>query len=129
MLFRSVEILGGLHVVTMEANESGRVDRQLFGRAARQGDPGSVIAIYSAGDAVLKRFIPAPVLRVWTRSLGWKPLGPLPQSLGRVLLHWSRLRSQALAARSRRGVMLSETDIQRSLGFTVGGRPGAAPKA
>ena len=128
-LEKGVEILGGLHVVTMEANESSRVDRQLFGRAARQGDPGSVIAIYSAGDAVLKRFIPAPVLRVWTRSLGWKPLGPLPQSLGRVLLHWSRLRSQALAARSRRGVMLSETDIQRSLGFTVGGRPGAAPKA
>jgi preprotein translocase subunit SecA len=32
--------LGGLHVLSTEPATSGRVDRQLFGRAARQGDPG-----------------------------------------------------------------------------------------
>lgn len=119
-LEHGVDLLGGLHVVATEANESARVDRQLFGRAARQGDPGSVISIYCADDAVLKRFIPGSVLRAWTRSLGWNFLGKLPQWLGRGLLGWSHIRAQALAARSRRGVMLSEADIQRSLGFTVG---------
>jgi preprotein translocase subunit SecA len=119
-LENGVDLLGGLHVVATEANESARVDRQLFGRAARQGDPGSVISIYCAEDAVLKRFIPTPLLRVWTHSLGWKFLGELPQWLGRGLLGWSHWRAQALAARSRHRVMLSEVDIQRSLGFTIG---------
>ena len=32
---------GGLHVIVSEPNESSRIDRQLIGRAARQGDPGS----------------------------------------------------------------------------------------
>ena len=33
--------LGGLHVINLEINESARVDRQLYGRAAQQCDPGS----------------------------------------------------------------------------------------
>ena len=40
-LGRGVAALGGLHVIATEPHGSGRVDRQLFGRAARQGDPGS----------------------------------------------------------------------------------------
>jgi preprotein translocase subunit SecA len=119
-LENGVDLLGGLHVVAVEANESSRVDRQLFGRAARQGDPGSVMAVYHAGDAVLKRFIPEPLLRAWTRTLNWGFLGMLPQGVGRVLLAWSHFRAQSLASRSRRGVMLSESEIQRSLGFAAG---------
>ncbi len=41
---------GGLHVILTEFHESARVDRQLFGRAARQGDPGTVEAIVSLQD-------------------------------------------------------------------------------
>jgi preprotein translocase subunit SecA len=41
---------GGLHVILTEYNESRRVDRQLFGRCARQGDPGSVEVIVSLQD-------------------------------------------------------------------------------
>src|SRR5690606_12783753 len=39
-LGRGVAENGGLHVIATEPHGSGRVDRQLFGRAARQGDPG-----------------------------------------------------------------------------------------
>jgi len=39
--------LGGLHVIALSRNASGRVDRQLYGRCARQGDPGSAEAILS----------------------------------------------------------------------------------
>ncbi len=39
--------LGGLHVIASERNESGRIDRQLFGRCARQCDPGSTQAFMS----------------------------------------------------------------------------------
>lgn len=33
--------MGGLHVIATEMHSSARIDRQLIGRAARQGDPGS----------------------------------------------------------------------------------------
>lgn len=44
---------GGLHVVVAEPNRSCRVDRQLIGRAARQGDPGSCQTFVSATDDLL----------------------------------------------------------------------------
>jgi preprotein translocase subunit SecA len=37
-----------------ERNESRRVDRQLMGRCARQGDPGSVTEFISQQDAILQ---------------------------------------------------------------------------
>jgi preprotein translocase subunit SecA len=43
---------GGLHVILTEYHESQRVDRQLFGRCARQGDPGTCEAIVSLEDAL-----------------------------------------------------------------------------
>ena len=41
---------GGLHVVVVERNESKRIDRQLVGRGARQGQPGSTQFFVSADD-------------------------------------------------------------------------------
>jgi preprotein translocase subunit SecA len=41
---------GGLHVILSEYHESARIDRQFFGRGARQGDPGSCQAITSLED-------------------------------------------------------------------------------
>ena len=40
-LHESVKISGGLHVIATEMHTNRRIDRQLVGRAARQGDPGS----------------------------------------------------------------------------------------
>jgi preprotein translocase subunit SecA len=42
--------LGGLHVIATELNESRRIDRQLFGRCGRQGDPGSFESVLSFED-------------------------------------------------------------------------------
>ena len=44
--------LGGLHVIAAEHNLSYRVDRQLAGRAARQGDPGSARFYAAAEDEI-----------------------------------------------------------------------------
>ncbi len=46
--------LGGLHVILTERHEAGRIDRQLAGRCARQGDPGSCEAILSLEDPILE---------------------------------------------------------------------------
>lgn len=44
---------GGLHVIGTELHESIRIDRQLFGRCARQGDPGSTRQFASLDDDLL----------------------------------------------------------------------------
>ncbi|NLF66717.1 MAG: preprotein translocase subunit SecA [Chloroflexi bacterium] len=53
---REVWELGGLHVVGSERHESRRIDNQLRGRAARQGDPGSSRFFLSVEDELMRRF-------------------------------------------------------------------------
>ena len=47
---------GGLHVLATEAHDSPRIDRQLVGRAGRQGAPGQYQFFLSTEDKVLKHF-------------------------------------------------------------------------
>jgi preprotein translocase subunit SecA len=48
--------LGGLHVLATERHESRRIDRQLRGRCARQGDPGSSHFFVSLEDDLMRLF-------------------------------------------------------------------------
>ncbi len=52
----SVQALGGLHVIGSERHEARRIDNQLRGRAARQGDPGSSRFYLSLEDELMVRF-------------------------------------------------------------------------
>src|ERR1700751_2374983 len=52
----TVPDLGGLHVLGTERHESRRVDRQLRGRCARQGDPGSSRFYVSFEDDLMRNF-------------------------------------------------------------------------
>src|SRR5262249_51021632 len=47
---------GGLHILGTERHESRRIDNQLRGRAARQGDPGSSAFYMSLEDDLLRIF-------------------------------------------------------------------------
>jgi preprotein translocase subunit SecA len=51
---------GGLHVILTEFHDARRVDRQLFGRCARQGDPGSCEAIVSLEDDLYQVYASVP---------------------------------------------------------------------
>jgi preprotein translocase subunit SecA len=57
---------GGLHVLTTEMHSSARIDRQLIGRAARQGDPGSFQFFLSLDDELL-RCLPRTLRERWKR--------------------------------------------------------------
>ena len=60
---------GGLHVICSELHESERIDRQLVGRCARQGDPGTWRQYMSLDDDVLKvAFGTAKSARLKTRG-------------------------------------------------------------
>jgi preprotein translocase subunit SecA len=52
----SVRNLGGLHVIGSERHEARRIDNQLRGRAARQGDPGSSRFYLSMEDDLMRLF-------------------------------------------------------------------------
>ena len=51
---REVAAAGGLHVIGTERHEARRVDRQLAGRAGRQGDPGSSQFYLALDDELLE---------------------------------------------------------------------------
>ena len=98
---------GGLHVIASEPHESARVDRQLFGRAGRQGDPGSNILFAACTDDLLRRHAPR-----WLRAC--------PPGIVRRLLPWVQRRAGRLAHRTRRRMASRETWVDESLG--IGGR-------
>ena len=50
---------GGLHVISCQHNASRRIDRQLVGRCARQGDPGSTETLLSLDQPLISKLIPA----------------------------------------------------------------------
>ena len=50
--------LGGLHVVATELHDAARIDRQLYGRCGRQGDPGTYEAIVALEDDLVKTYAP-----------------------------------------------------------------------
>ena len=56
--------VGGLHVIGIERHESARIDRQLVGRTARQGQPGSAQFFLSIEDHLLVRGAPVVAARL-----------------------------------------------------------------
>ncbi len=54
----SVLELGGLHVLATDRNQSQRIDRQLIGRTARQGEPGTAQFLLSVEDGLVQMHAP-----------------------------------------------------------------------
>lgn len=105
-----VAAAGGLHVILTAYHDSGRIDRQLIGRAARQGDPGSAEAIVALDDEVFQRYAPR--------------LAALVARGGKLArLFWKILpgRAQAAASRShasqRRQQLLADERFDKQMGF------------
>ena len=62
-----VKAAGGLAIIGTERHESRRVDRQLRGRAGRQGDPGSSVFFVSFEDPVMRQFVSDKVVKMLDR--------------------------------------------------------------
>ena len=67
----AVKEAGGLAIIGTERHESRRVDRQLRGRAGRQGDPGSSVFFVSFEDKLMRLFASESVVKTLDR-LGLK---------------------------------------------------------
>ena len=99
---------GGLHVIATERHESKRIDRQLFGRSARQGDPGSAQQFASAEDELARRFLPSGLQLLMNKA---------PQALGHLLLAQAQRRAESMASQQRQAVLRADTWLEQSLAF------------
>jgi preprotein translocase subunit SecA len=102
---------GGLHVILTEFHESPRVDRQLFGRAGRQGDAGTARAIVCSADDVFKP------LAAWQRQLLGVGGGTAQRWLLRWLLSRAQASAEAQALRTRMQTLKQDRELNQTLGF------------
>ena len=106
---------GGLHVILTEFHESGRIDRQLFGRTGRQGDPGTFQSIVAVSDELFERFAGKRVLSMLRPSL--QRSGRLARGGVAILRVLCQLRAERLHARARKSALAEDRRLQRALGF------------
>ncbi len=106
-----VAALGGLHVIATEPHETGRVDRQLFGRCGRQGDPGTARIFASLEDEIILRNVKKDQQSYPVMML--KRVIPIHWLLG--LSQWI---SERRAYKQRLSVLRSDRWLEESLSFT-----------
>lgn len=114
-LGRGVAELGGLHVIAAERNESGRIDRQLYGRCGRQGDPGSSQAIISLDDELVTRHAGPAGRALKARYSG--RVDDVASPLTRSLFRLAQRHAQRIAYRQRRAVMRTDYWLDEHLSF------------
>ena len=102
---------GGLHVIATQRSEAGRIDRQLFGRCARQGDPGSHECALSLQDEPMARHFPVALLRLLSR-------GGLPRRLGVLLTRLPQRAEEIRHARMRVQLVHMEAWLDEILAFS-----------
>ncbi|MGF1642375.1 MAG: hypothetical protein ACFCUJ_01955 [Thiotrichales bacterium] len=108
---------GGLHVINCQLNGSARIDRQLHGRCARQGDPGSTETLLSLEDPLIARYLPAWLRRILARLA--RQGQAVPHWLARPAIRWpQRLETRRQRALRRR---LRARDRQLRRWLAVGG--------
>ena len=87
---------GGLHVILTEYHDSRRVDRQLFGRCARQGDPGSCEAIVSLEDDIFRICAPRVTAALQRALRKGVSVSPAAFTALRRFAQWSAERQHAV---------------------------------
>lgn len=106
---------GGLHVIATEGHEARRIDRQLFGRCGRQGDPGSHELFVSLEDEILTLY--AGRLGRWLGSLAaWR--FPGAAWLGAHVLRRAQRRAERRHARIRRDLLAMDEHLETALAFS-----------
>ncbi|NML48048.1 preprotein translocase subunit SecA [Ramlibacter sp. G-1-2-2] len=117
-LAQEVVARGGLHVILTEFHESARIDRQLFGRCARQGDPGSHEAIVSVDDAIFARHSPG-LARILAARYATREQA-LPGWAARILQARAQQAAEAANGADRRSTLEQDRRLDRALAFAGG---------
>jgi len=107
---------GGLHVILTAFHETQRVDRQLYGRAGRQGDPGSSEAFSALDDELYRQFAPRAAMLLARTTEKW----PVRDGAAEWLRKFAQKAAERHHARQRRHVELGEERNRKVLSFAGG---------
>jgi preprotein translocase subunit SecA len=108
---------GGLHVIGTERHEARRIDRQLAGRCARQGDPGYCQFFVSLEDEIIEAYGEKPAKRIRKRYAG---RGELTNAYFRRLVLTAQHRKERQHFRDRKLLMNYEkqrAEMRKNMGL------------
>lgn len=105
--------IGGLHVIATERHESGRIDRQLTGRAGRQGDPGSARFILSLEDDLLRRFLPPSFYVALNKAFSTDDAGWVEG-----VYSYAQWTAERMSFKTRKQVLKQDTWLDENLSFS-----------
>jgi len=108
--------LGGLHVIATHRARARRIDRQLFGRCGRQGEPGSHETILSLGDELALNRLPEKLRGALQRML--EAGVPGVQACAVLLMHRLQRAEEDADGRVRRSLVASEERLGSLLAFS-----------
>jgi preprotein translocase subunit SecA len=108
---------GGLHVIAAMRNRSRRIDRQLVGRAARHGDPGSAERLLALDDPLLAEHWPLGLRRAVARLAR---SGELPRPLGTTLAALAQRLAEARDRALRRELRHADRRLDDAYAFAGG---------
>ncbi len=111
-----IAAIGGLYVLIVERHEAKRIDRQLIGRCARQGDPGSYGFILSMEDALLEQRRIGVMLK--SAKLMVNNIPVLLWLFGPALQRLAQMKMERMHYRIRKQVLRSDQDLERTLSFS-----------
>ncbi len=112
--------IGGLQVIATERHEAGRIDRQLFGRCGRQGDPGTSEALVSLEDELVTVHVSKP-FKWMAKAFLRRRDSWVARWLGKILFHRAQRAAERLHARMRRDLLKMDDKLGDALAFS--GRP------
>ncbi|WP_175610419.1 preprotein translocase subunit SecA [Rhodobacter aestuarii] len=113
---QGVKDAGGLHVIILDALDTSRLERQLFGRAGRQGDPGSYDIAHALDEPELKRIIGKTMRKGISRILSLSK--PLAVRVHFPYVEWRRNRLEKHRRNRRLKLLKSEEKRNELLAFT-----------
>ena len=112
---------GGLHIIGTERHESRRIDNQLRGRCARQGDPGSTQFFISLEDDLMRLF-GSERIGVMVDRLGLKDDEPLTAGLLTKQIENAQKRIESRNYETRKHVLEYDDVMNRQRGIIYGQR-------
>jgi preprotein translocase subunit SecA len=116
-LGEGVSEVGGLHVIGTERHEARRIDRQLAGRCARQGDPGFCEFFVSVEDEIVEAYGEKPAARIRRR---YRKRGELTSPGMRRLILAAQAKKERQHFRDRKLLMNYEkqrAEMRRNMGL------------